>query len=374
MNPQWIRGSTSRQAHVGLPAGTVEDEHGRGGFSGPASHLYRLHAPTDWLKVEGPAAHRAYRLAGTAPVEGGRWPTWVLENAEVRIGWQALAAAPPSVLLRNADGDTLYAVHSGEGVLRTEYGDLSYRPGDYLLLPRGTTFCFAPAAATELLAVEAVGERFSLPERGPLGRHAFLDPAMVEVPEPSVVESAPGEEHVVVVKRGGEETRVTYGFHPFDVVGWKGDLAPMRVNVDDLRPVVSAGYHLPPSVHSTFVAPGFVVCTFVPRPVESDPDAVRLPFFHRNSDYDEVLFYHRGTFSSRAGIDAGMLTFHPAGLHHGPQPAARERDAAAGAVEGRWHDEVAVMVDARRPLTPTAAGAALELPGYVDSWIPVGDP
>ena len=54
--PQWVKGETSRQAHVRLPKGTVEDEHGRGGFYGPASHLYRRHAPTDWLRVEGPAA------------------------------------------------------------------------------------------------------------------------------------------------------------------------------------------------------------------------------------------------------------------------------------------------------------------------------
>jgi homogentisate 1,2-dioxygenase len=123
-------------------------------------------------------------------------------------------------------------------------------------------------------------------------------------------------------------------------------------------------------VHTTFLAPGFVVCTFAPRPVESDPDALRLPFFHRNVDYDEVLFYHRGQFMSRAGIEAGTLTFHPSGLHHGPQPGARERDAAAGAVVGREHDEVAVMVDARRPLAVSPGAATFEVEGYVSTWTP----
>jgi homogentisate 1,2-dioxygenase len=58
--PRWTKGSTSRQAHVSLPPGTVEEEHGRDGFYGPASHLYRRHAPTAWTSVDGPAAHRAY--------------------------------------------------------------------------------------------------------------------------------------------------------------------------------------------------------------------------------------------------------------------------------------------------------------------------
>ncbi|MDQ3384808.1 MAG: homogentisate 1,2-dioxygenase, partial [Actinomycetota bacterium] len=266
-----------------------------------------------------------------------------------------------------------FLVHHGGGLLRTEYGPLTYRPGDYLLLPRGTTFRFEPTAATHLLAVEATGSRFELPDRGMLGRHALFDPAMIEVPEAEAVDEE--GEFTVVVKRRGQDTVVTYPFHPCDVVGWKGDVAPMRLNVEDFRPVSSARYHLPPSAHTTFVADGFVVCTFAPRPLEEDPDALRLPFFHRNIDYDEVIFYHRGQFFSRAGIGEGMLTFHPAGLHHGPQPAAIERDRTAaeaakanGDGQRRVADEHAVMVDTRRPLVPTESASRCEVEGYVRSW------
>ena len=368
MNPQWVKGETSRQAHVRLPAGTYEDEHGRGGFFGPASHLYRRHPPTDWTSVDGPAAHRAYDLRR---IDAGDdlYPTLVVGNRDVSIGFHRLAVPYRNEFKRDADGDELYFVHAGEGTLRTEYGPLNYRPGHYLLLPRGTTYRFEPATPTDLLGIECSGgERYSLPDRGPLGHHAVFDPAVLDVPEPEAIDEV--GEFVVVVKRGGFDTRVTYGFHPCDVVGWKGDLAPVRLHIDDIRPVVSPRYHLPPSVHSTFIAPGFVVCTFAPRPMEEDPEAIRLPFFHRNVDYDEVLFYHRGDFFSRAGIEEGMLTFHPSGLHHGPQPGARERDAAAAAAGGRRiADEVAVMVDARRPLEPGPVAAAdLEVKGYVDSW------
>jgi homogentisate 1,2-dioxygenase len=369
VNPQWVKGEASRQAHVRLPPGTYEDEHGRGGFFGPASHLYRRHPPTDWLRVEGPAAHRAYDLRRLEPGDD-LYPTLVVGNRDVSVGFQRLAVPYREEFKRDADGDELYFVHAGDGVLRTEYGPLDYRPGHYLLLPRGTTYRFEPATPTDLLAIECSGgERYSLPDRGPLGQHAVFDPAVLDVPEPEAIDEE--GEFVVVVKREGFDTRVTYGFHPCDVVGWKGDLAPLRLHVDDIRPVVSPRYHLPPSVHSTFVAPGFVVCTFAPRPMEEDPEAIRLPFFHRNVDYDEVIFYHRGDFFSRAGIAEGMVTFHPAGLHHGPQPGARERDAAAAATGGRrFADEVAVMVDARRPLQPGARAAAeLEVNGYVDSWV-----
>ncbi|MBI2708448.1 MAG: homogentisate 1,2-dioxygenase [Actinobacteria bacterium] len=371
--PQWVRGRTSRQAHVGLPEGTVEEEHGRSGFYGPASHLYRLHPPTDWLSVEGPAAHRAYDT-GRLDARDERWPRVLLHNDQVAIGLQCLVDGRPE-FLRDADGDQCTFVHEGTGTLRTEYGPLPYRPGDYLIVPRGTTYRFEPAQPTILLVVEAWQSRFSLPERGLLGRHALFDPAVIEVPEPEAVDEA--GEFTVVVKRAGEDTEVVYPYHPCDVVGWKGDVAPMRLNVADIRPVTSARYHLPPSAHTTWVADGFVVCTFAPRPMEDDPDALRLPFFHRNVDYDEVIFYHRGEFFSRAGIGQGLVTFHPTGLHHGPQPGARQRDAeaaaaTAGAANGsaarRMADEYAVMVDARRPLRPGPIAAALEVDGYVRSW------
>ena len=370
--PQWIKGDTSRQAHVRLPAGTYEDEHGRAGFYGPASHLYHLHPPTDWVSVEGPAAHRAFDTRRLPAGDDDRWPTLLVGNQDVSIGFQRIASGRPE-FLRDADGDQLAFVHHGAGTLRTEYGPLPYRPGDYLLIPRGTTYRFEPSTPSDLLFVEATGGRFEWPDRGLLGRHAFVDPASVEVPEAEAIDEAGTFE--VIVKRGGHDTVVTYPFHPCDVVGWKGDLAPLRLNVEDIRPVVSPGYHLPPSVHTTFVADGFVVCTFVPRPMEDDPEALRLPFFHRNVEFDEVLFYHRGEFFSRAGIDEGMVTFHPVGLHHGPQPEARARDAEAAAVADRATrrvaDDVAVMVDARRPLVPGATAlSTLEVAGYVDSWNP----
>jgi homogentisate 1,2-dioxygenase len=379
--PQWVRGVASRQAHVGLPPGTVEEEHGRSGFYGPASHLYRRHPPTAWTSVEGPAVHRAYDTTSLEGATDDLWPTLLLGNDQVSIGLHRYERGRPE-FLRDADGDELFFVHRGSGLLRTEYGPLRYREGDYLIVPRGTTYRFEVDGPTDLLVVEATESRFTLPDRGLLGRHALFDPAMIEVPEAEAVEADAKDGaggFTVVVKRMGHGTTVRYPFHPCDVVGWKGDVAPMRLNVADIRPVTAPRFHLPPSAHTTWVADGFVVCTFCPRPLEDDPEALRLPFFHRNVDYDEVIFYHRGEFFSRAGIDEGMVTFHPVGLHHGPQPGARARDAeAASAGDGsgarRVADEYAVMIDARRPLQPGPAAARLEVAEYVASWSEPGRP
>ena len=158
---------------------------------------------------------------------------------------------------------------------------------------------------------------------------------------------------------------ITYPFNPLDAVGWHGELCVLRINVRNIRPLMSHRYHLPPSAHTTFLADRFVVCTFAPRPFESDPGALKVPFFHNNDDYDEVIFYHAGDFFSRDNIHPGMLTFHPAGFTHGPHPKALSRmfEQTKPAT-----DEYAVMIDTRDALEVTDAAAVVEWQSYVDSW------
>jgi homogentisate 1,2-dioxygenase len=169
----------------------------------------------------------------------------------------------------------------------------------------------------------------------------------------------------VRVKRRNQVSTVTFPFNPLDATGWHGDLCVCRINVRDLRPLMSHRYHLPPSAHTTFVSDRFVVCTFVPRPFETDPGALKVPFFHNNDDYDEVLFYHAGEFFSRDNIHPGMMTLHAAGFTHGPHPNALSRMLTQTKPAT---DEYAVMIDARDALEIGTAASGVEWHGYVDSW------
>jgi homogentisate 1,2-dioxygenase len=364
---RWRKGRIARQAHVGLPAGTVEEEHGREGFSGPASQLYRLHPPTAWSRIEGPLRPHAFdavAVAGEHADERSFIP--LLANDDLAVGILGRPATPTH-FTRNADGDELHFIHAGSGCYETDYGTIGYTTGDYLLLPRGTTWRQAVAEPTMTLVMEARDAAFALPDRGILGRNAVVDPLIIEVPEPDPHDEA--GEFEVVVKRDDQLTSVFYPFHPLDVVGWQGDLAPLRFNVAQIRPVSSERYHLPPSAHVTWETRNAVVCTFAPRPVETDPEALRLPYYHRNIDYDEAIFYHSGQFMSRVGIKTGWMTWHPQGIHHGPQPGAVERDATTP--RKVRHEEVAVAVDTRYPLNITGPAEKTEWADYHQSWQPM---
>jgi homogentisate 1,2-dioxygenase len=271
--------------------------------------------------------------------------------------------------VRNADGDELMFVHAGSGELYCDYGRLEFSEGDYLLLPRGTMWRVEPKEPLTALLIEATDDAYRLPERGPLGQHAVFDPAVLETPRlDAAFRAQQGDGRWQVrVKRRERQSTVTYPYNPLDAVGWKGDLAPVKLNWRDIRPVSSHRYHLPPSVHATFVVDRFVVCTFCPRPIETDPEALKVPFFHNNDDFDEVIFYHRGDFFSRDNIRPGAITLHPSGFPHGPHPKALANAGGRAAT-----DEVAVMIDARDALEIAPAAGGVEIADYVRSWAAAG--
>jgi len=372
MSKKWIRmprveGRASRQAHADLPDGTFERELGKEGFFGPATHMHHQHPPTQWLRFEGDLKPRAFdtnRFGEFGPTPWHARP--LLHNASVRVRvWEM--REPMDQLVRNADGDELLFIHQGSGHLFCDYGHLEFREGDYILLPRSTMWRMEAAVPVRMLLIEATNSSYLLPDKGLLGPHAIFDPAMLDAPviDDAFLEQQDESEWELLVKARGAITTITYPFNPLDAVGWHGDLMPVRINWRDIRPLMSHRYHLPPSAHTTFVAGRFVVCTFVPRPFETDPGALKVPFFHNNDDYDEVIFYHAGEFFSRDNIQPGMVTLHPCGFTHGPHPKA-----LANAFEQKTPgtDEVAVMIDTRDALEVDEHAEPIEWPGYVNSW------
>lgn len=365
-----LQGTASRQAHADLPPGTYERELGKEGFFGPATHMYHRHPPTAWTSWEGPLRPRAFDLSrltqqrdATSPWQAPR----VLSNPSLDLRYWNLPGKMRA-LARNADGDQLLFLHQGRGEFFCDYGHLAITAGDYVVIPRGTMWRIEPAEAMRVLMLEATAGSYQLPDRGIAGAHAIFDPGILDIPsldDAFVAQQQRAGEWRVEVKRQSQISTVTYPFNPLDAVGWQGDLAPFRLNVKDIRPLMSHRFHLPPSAHTCFVAERFIVGTFVPRPFETDPGAIKVPFFHNNDDYDEVIFYHAGEFFSRDNIKPGMLTFHPCGFTHGPHPKALQsmlqpKRAAT--------DEVAVMIDSRDPLNVADAAREAEWTGYADSW------
>ncbi len=354
-------GVFTKQAHVKIPQGLYEEEHGRKGFFGRVSHLYHSHPPVNWTNIEGDLRPRSMPPMYDKIKKENLFEN-ILFNNDVTISIGNFNKSY-DFFYRNADFDELFFMHEGEGKIETSYGPLDYKKGDYIVLPRGTTYKLYLKTKTSLLKIESKSE-FENPSRGILGPNALYDQTALVTPEAQKGSEQNLKEYLVEIKRCGKMTKVTYPFNPLDVEGWKGSVYPFKLSIYDFCPVMSHRYHMPPSAHSTFVCQNFVVCSFVARPLEDASHGVlKVPFYHSNIDYDEVLFYHAGDFFSRDNIGPGALTFHPQGIHHGPHPKAFQKG------QDRTHtDEFAVMIDAKNPLQTTKWFEENENKNYWKSW------
>jgi homogentisate 1,2-dioxygenase len=318
--------------------------------------------PTGWSQIDGDLLPRNLPPVFADPALTNAFVP-MLGNADVQLSlgrWEKSFTN----YFRNADFDEMYFAHDGAGRFETVYGPLAFKKGDYVVLPRGTTYKLFIDSPAAFLRIESASE-FEQPTRGILGPNALYDQTAIVVPEAAHGSEQHLAAYTVEVKRLGKMTRVTYPFNPLDASGWKGSLYPWKLSIYDYCPITSHRYHMPPSAHTTMVAKNFVVCSFVARPLEHESEGVlKVPFFHANIDYDEVLFYHAGDFFSRDNIDAGAITFHPQGVHHGPHPKAFARGA-----KREFTDEYAVMVDARHPLEMSEEWKRLENKDYWKSWM-----
>ncbi|MCX6368440.1 MAG: homogentisate 1,2-dioxygenase [Armatimonadetes bacterium] len=379
-------GEIPRKRHTQFrkPDGSLyaEEVFGTKGFSGIASILYHANLPTqvaeyqylgdltpETLEFE-PLRHRHLKThllkPGDDPI-AGRVP--FLVNSDVLLAL-VRPTEPMAYFYKNADGDDLLFVHEGTGKLETLFGTLPYKPGDYLVIPRGTIYrVVCDPGATTMLLTESAASTIEPPERyrneyGQFLEHAPFCERDIRVPEAPLFHDKKGR-FEVRIKARGHLTAYFYDFHPLDVIGWDGFLYPYALSIHDFEPLTGS-IHQPPPSHQTFEAHNFVVCSFVPRMLDYHPDAVPIPYNHSNLDSDEVLYYVNGNFASRRGIEVGSVTLHPSGLPHGPQPGAVEASLGKTRTE-----ELAVMVDTFRPLKLTKAALALEDDNYPYSWKPV---
>jgi homogentisate 1,2-dioxygenase len=353
----------------------------REGFEGPYTILYHVERPHTAALAD--AAHgweapqladvEARRLArrhyrsqdleprGGPPVDA-RVP--LLFNDDVVLAVLQPDAADP-VYLANGDGDELLYVHEGGGTLVTPLGDVAFEARDYVFVPKGLLHRFVPTADRQhWLSIEcAAGFGLLRHWRNAIGQ-LRMDAPYSHRDFRRPVFAGPRDEGLrdLVVKRAGAFHGFRFDHSPLDVVGWDGTVYPWAFPILRFAPRTGL-VHLPPPVHGTFEARGALICSFVPRLLDTHPDAIPCPYPHSSVDCDEFIFYSSGDFTSRRGVGPGSISHHPAGIIHGPHPGAYE-----GSIGVRATNELAVMLDTTKPLASTAACRALEDAAYHASF------
>ena len=349
------------------------------GFSSNYSLLYHIYHPTQIIRTEEPVSvkpkqstdnilkHRSYqgfKVNPAADYLDSR--KVVLFNNDVQISLAAPQNSTTEYFYKNADADEVLFVHEGSGILKTQYGQIPFGYGDYLVIPRGTIYQIHFDTQDNRLFIVDSFSPITFPKRylskyGQLLEHAPFCERDIRRPQDLETNDAKGE-FLMKVKKKGLMYNIWYANHPFDVVGWDGYEYPYAFSIHDFEPITGR-VHQPPPVHQTFDAHNFVICSFVPRLYDYHPEAIPAPYNHSNIDSDEVLYYVDGDFMSRKHVTRGMITLHPGGIPHGPHPGAVEK--SIGAKETK---ELAVMVDTFHPLLMTEDAHNIEDENYIMSW------
>ena len=349
------------------------------GFSNDYSLQYHCHPPTEIINADHevdmtPAIaeekmlkHRSFDGFNIKPQKDyleSRKP--ILVNNDVHIVLAAPQESMNDFFYKNADADELIFIHEGSGILKTNYGNVAFGYGDYLVVPRGTIYQIQfNDFNNRLLIVESFSPiRFPkkyLSKYGQLLEHSPYCERDIRPPKDLITIDEKGD-FLIKAKKKGNLYGIHYGHHPFDVVGWDGCCYPFAFSIHDFEPITGR-VHQPPPVHQTFEGNNYVVCSFVPRLFDYHPLAIPAPYNHSNIDSDELIYYVDGDFMSRKNLTRGMITLHPGGIPHGPHPGAVEK--SIGAKETK---ELAVMIDTFHPLMLTKEALAIENPNYIMSW------
>jgi homogentisate 1,2-dioxygenase len=291
----------------------------------------------------------------------------VLVNKDCAIILAAPKQTTQDYFYKNTDADELIFIHKGSGKLRTMLGNLEFKYGDYLLVPRGIIYKINFDTEDNRLFIVESRHPIYTPKRyrnwfGQLLEHAPYCERDIRKPRELETYNQTGD-FLIKVKKQDDIIEMVYASHPFDVVGYDGYNYPYAFSIHDFEPITGR-IHQPPPVHQTFETDAFVVCSFVPRLYDYHPLSIPAPYNHSNIDSDEVLYYVDGDFMSRNDVEAGHISLHPAGIPHGPHPGATERSIGKTKT-----DELAVMVDTFKPLMVTEEGMKIADEDYYKSWL-----
>ncbi|MCB2219152.1 MAG: homogentisate 1,2-dioxygenase [Bacteroidetes bacterium] len=371
-----------RHVQFRKPDGTLYAEQlvSTEGFSDLYSLVYHCYPPTLVSEVDKAYSvepeivmrknmqHRSFLGFNIAPKDDyleSRTP--VLVNDDLHISLAAPRQSTRDYFFKNSGADEMIFVHKGSGKLRTMYGNIDFRYGDHLIIPRGVIYKMEFNTTDNRLFIVESFTPIHFPKRyvnraNQLLEHAPFYERDIRKPEDLETHDEKGD-FKILIKRDNMIFPYHYATHPFDLIGWDGFHYPYALSIHEFEPITGR-IHQPPPVHQTFEAHNFVTCAFVPRLYDYHPESIPAPYNHSNVDSDEVLYYVDGDFMSRKHVEQGMITLHPIGIPHGPHPGTVEK--SIGQKETR---ELAVMVDTFKPLFITKQALEIEDKNYYKSWL-----
>lgn len=379
-------------------------------LSGTAFTVPRAVNRRSWLyRIRPAVTHRAFRPRGegrissefsgaVTPPNQLRWnpPPIPVEPTDFLDGLVTLAgngdphaqlgcaihlyAANRSMVQRafySADGELLIVPQAGRLLITTELGRLALEPLEIAVIPRGLRFCVELAdGAARGYVCENFGAAFRLPDLGPIGSNGLACERDFRTPVACYEDR--NQAYELVAKFMGRLWSADMDHSPFDVVAWRGNLAPYKYDLRRFNTIGSISYdHPDPSIflvlQSITDTPGVDGIDFVIFPPRwlAMQHTFRPPWFHRNIA-SEFMGLIEGAYDAKAeGFLPGGASLHNCMSGHGPDAATFERASRADTTQPEYVDgTMAFMFETRCVIRPTryALECALLQSDYQECW------
>jgi len=295
-------------------------------LKGDTSALKVDPAQMRWGPIPAPVVAGINFVVGLTTMGGSGDPT-MKEGIAVHV--YSCNASMGKTVFSNADGDYLIVPQQGVLLIRTELGRLHVSPHEIAVIQRGIKFSVdiveGVTEYTRGYVLEVYGGHYELPDLGPIGANGLANPRDFKTPVAWYEDV--DEEHILLNKFGGYLFRAVLDHSPFDVVGWHGNYAPYKYNLDDFCCMNSVTFdHPDPSIYTVLTCktntPGVAAADFVifpPRWMVME-DTFRPPYYHRNT-MSEFMGMIYGKYDAKVGFVAGGASLHSCMSPHGPDRA-----------------------------------------------------
>ncbi len=276
----------------------------------------------------------------------------------------------------SADGELLVVPQEGRLRFCTELGVIDLEPREIAILPRGLVYRVevleGPARG---FVCENYGQKFDLPNRGPIGANCLANPRDFKTPVAAFEDRETPSR--VIVKWCGQFHETGIGHSPLDVVAWHGNYAPCKYDLSTYSPVGAILFdHPDPSIFTVLTAPSGVEGTgnidfvlFRERWMVAE-HSFRPPWYHKNV-MSELMGNIHGQYDAKPqGFVPGGMSLHNCMLPHGPDRTAFEGASNADLQPEKLDNTMQFMFETRFPqhLTEFAAREAPLQDDYIDCW------
>ncbi|MEL6170308.1 MAG: homogentisate 1,2-dioxygenase [Pseudomonadota bacterium] len=276
----------------------------------------------------------------------------------------------------SADSELLVVPQAGRLRFHTELGLIDLEPQEIAVLPRGLVYRVelidGPARG---FVCENYGQKFELPQRGPIGANCMANPRDFKAPVAAFEDrEVPSR---VTIKWCGQFHRTEIDQSPLDVVAWHGNYAPLKYDLRAYCPVGSILFdHPDPSIFTVLTAPsghpGVANIDFVlfrERWMVAE-NTFRPPWYHKNI-MSELMGNIYGIYDAKPeGFAPGGISLHNMMLPHGPDKQAFEAATNAALGPVKLDNTMSFMFETRFPqhLTTFAGQEAPLQDDYIEVW------